>query len=336
MQESLFIVFISFAGFLLSAYLFHKKRRKTEPFICPLRGSCSEVIHSAHSKFLGAPVEVIGLVYYASVSIGHGLVLGFHDQFEWLDPSLLLASTLAFFFSLYLTFIQLVSLRKICTWCLLSATFCLSIFILTLFGTLETVLPFLIQYKAFIVVGHVLAMALGLGAATLTDVFFFRFLKDGRISESESDVLGTLSEFIWLALGLILLTGFALYLTDASHYLEAPKFLAKMVIVGVILVNGAFLNLYIAPKLVKISFAEPHHHKEGELSLARRIAFALGPISIVSWYSAFVLGSLPANTPLEFATFLKVYALLIVIAVTVGEFVEHRLSKSPVPWTEPS
>ena len=332
MRESLFIVFISFAGFLLSLYLFHKKRRKSERFACPLRGNCSEVIHSDYSKFFGIPVEVIGLVYYASISIGHGLVLGFHDAFGWLDLYLLLASTLAFFFSLYLTFIQLVSLRKICTWCLLSATFCLAIFVLTFFGTLDTVLPFLSEYKSFIVVLHVLAMALGLGAATLTDVFFFRFLKDGRISESEAGVLATLSEFIWFSLGVILLTGLALYLPESSRYLEVPKFLAKMVVVGVIIVNGAFLNLYIAPKLVKISFGERHHHKEGELGRSRRLAFTLGPVSIISWYSAFVLGSLPASSPLEFGTFLKVYLVLLLVGVTIGQFVENRISKREVPW----
>ena len=335
MRESLFIVFISFAGFLLSLYLFHKKRRKTERFVCPLRGNCSAVIQSDYSRFFGVPVEVIGLLYYANVSIGHGLVLGFHDAFGWLDLYLLLASTLAFFFSLYLTFIQLVSLRKICTWCLLSATFCLAIFILTFFGTLDTALPFLSQYKSFIVVLHILAMALGLGAATLTNVFFFRFLKDGRISESEAGVLATLSEFIWFALGLILLTGLSLSLPESSSYLDTPKFLAKMVVVGVIIVNGAFLNLYIAPKLVKISFGERHHHKEGELGRARRLVFTLGPVSIISWYGAFILGALPAWAPLVLGQFLKIYLVVLLAGITIGQFVENRISKRDVPWLTP-
>lgn len=332
MLESLSIVFIAFGGFLLSLFLFHKKRRKSEPFVCPLRGRCSEVIHSDYSRFLGVPVEILGLVYYALVALGHGLVFGFPQVLGWLDLPLLMASSAAFLFSLYLTFIQIVALRKFCTWCLLSATFCLFIFGLTVLTALDFVLPFLVEYRSGILMLHVLAMALGLGAATLTDIFFFKFLKDSRISQEEAKMLSTLSENIWLALGLAIMTGVALFMPSAALYAETPKFLAKVLVVGVIILNGAFLNLYIAPKLVKISFAEPHHHKEGELGRARRIAFALGPISVVSWYIAFILGSLSVTTNLSFWTFLKIYLLLLVVAVTIGQFVENRLSHRGVPW----
>lgn len=335
MLESLSIVFIAFGGFLLSLFLFHKKRRKSEPFVCPLRGKCSEVIHSGFSKFLGVPVETLGLVYYALVALGHGLLLGFPDALGWLDLPLLIASSAAFLFSGYLTFIQVVTLRKFCTWCLLSATFCLLIFGLTVFGRLDFVLPVLVEYRSIILILHVLAMALGLGAATLTDIFFFKFLKDSRISEDEAQMLSTLSETIWLALGMVILTGLALFLPDANSYVEAPKFLAKMIVTAVIILSGAFLNLYIAPKLVQISFGEPHHHKEGELGHARRIAFALGPISIVSWYTAFIFGSLPVTTTLSFITFVKIYILLLVVAVTIGQFIENRLSHREVPWITP-
>lgn len=332
MLESLSIVFIAFGGFLLSLFLFHKKRRKSEPFVCPLRGKCSEVIHSDYSRFLGVPVEMLGLVYYALVALGHGLVLGFPQVLGWLDLPLLISSSAALLFSLYLTFIQIVALRKLCTWCLLSATFCFFIFGLTFLATLDFVLPFLVEYRSVILVLHVLAMALGLGAATLTDIFFFKFLKDSRISEEEAKMLSTLSESIWLALGMAIITGVALFMPDVASYVGIPKFLAKVVVVFVIVLNGAFLNLYIAPKLVKISFAEPHHHKEGELGHARRFAFALGPISVVSWYSAFILGSLPASTPFSFWTFLKMYLLLLIVAVTIGQFVENRLAHRRVPW----
>lgn len=332
MLESLSISFIALGGFLLAMYLFNKKQTHQQPFVCPLRGNCAQVIHSEFSKFMGVPVELIGITYYVGIVVGHGLLVAAPATFEWLEPYLLLASTMAFLFSLYLTFIQLVVLKKICTWCLISATLCLSIFLIAVVDGLELVLPILLDYRPVIVVLHILFMALGLGAATLTDVFFFRFLKDLRISQEESDVLSTLSQFIWFSLCFILITGLALYLPQAGHYNDVPKFLAKMVVVGVILVNGAFLNLYIAPKLVKISFVERHKHKEGELVMARRLAFALGPISIVSWYSAFVLGSLPASTPLSFIMFLKIYLLALLVAITAGQFFEHRLSKIQPPW----
>src|SRR3989338_8678550 len=111
MIESIFIIFISFSGFFLAAYLFHKKRRKHEPFICPLRANCSEVMQSNNSKFLGIPVEVLGLCYYAVLALVHGLVL-MQESLRWLDVYLLIVSSIALLFSLYLTAIQIVALRK--------------------------------------------------------------------------------------------------------------------------------------------------------------------------------------------------------------------------------
>ncbi|MBI4256626.1 vitamin K epoxide reductase family protein [Candidatus Uhrbacteria bacterium] len=334
MIESLFISIFALGGLLLALYLYNKKQTHQQPFICPLRGNCAEVIHSEFSKFLGVPVELIGITYYAGLLIGHGLVVASPVLFDWLEPSLLLASTIAFLFSLYLTFIQLVVLKKICTWCLFSAALCLSIFLIAIVGGREVVLPILLEFRPIILVLHILFMALGLGAATLTDIFFLRFLRDLRISQEESDVFSTLSQFIWFALCLMVITGFALYLPQAVSYNDSPKFLAKIIVVSVIIVNGAFLNLSIAPKLAKITFAQPHKHKVGELVLARRFAFVLGPISIVSWYSAFILGSLPAGTELSLISFLKIYALMLLIAITIGQFFEHRLRNKqfPSPW----
>jgi uncharacterized membrane protein len=332
MLESFLIGLMALGGLVLCLYLSTQKRRQSQPLICPFHGNCADVIHSQFSHFFGIPVERIGVAYYGILLIGHSLLLALPDFFSWLESYLLFASSMALLFSLYLTFIQLVVLKKICTWCLLSAALCLSIFLTAVIGGLEMVFPLLLEYRPMIVALHVLFMALGLGAATLTDIFFFRFLKDLRISQAESDVLGILSQCIWFALCFIILSGLALYLPQAGHYHDVPKFVAKMVVVGVILVNGAFLNLYIAPKLVKISFAEPHKHKEGELILARRLAFALGPISIVSWYCAFILGSIPASTPLSFLTFLKIYLAVLVLAITIGQFVERRMSKREGPW----
>ena len=61
----------------------------------------------------------------------------------------------------------------------------------------------------------------------VTDVFFMKFLKDYKISESESEILDTLSQVVWFALGLLILTGFALFLPTSWEYLAKTKFIAK-------------------------------------------------------------------------------------------------------------
>ena len=76
MIDVISIIFFAFFGFLLAYYLHHKKVEKAEVFVCPLRGSCSEVIESRYSKFFGVPVELLGMIYYAVIAVGYGLLLG--------------------------------------------------------------------------------------------------------------------------------------------------------------------------------------------------------------------------------------------------------------------
>lgn len=322
MLEYILIIFVGFAGVFLAYYLHHKKHQKKEHFICPFKGKCTDVINSDFSKFFGIPVELLGMAYYASIAIGYGFAVVFSAQVPWLTGVLLTISFGAFLFSLYLTFIQVVVLKKLCTWCLLSAAFTTIIAALAVYGSLEVIGPFLGQYREGFLVLHLLGMAMGLGSATLVDFFFFRYLKDFRISKAEASVLSAISEFIWFALGIIILSGMALYLPEAASYNANPKFIMKALIVLILIVNGAFLNLVVTPKMVKISFGKKHDHQDAELVKIRRIAFGLGPISIVSWYSAFILGAL-RETPFTFVELFLIYSTLIILGLLGGRLAER-------------
>lgn len=326
MIEPVAIIFLGFAGFFLATFLRHKKKRKTEHLVCPFKGNCSEVIQSDYSKFLGVPVELMGAGYYAFIALGYGAVLIWPDIAS-LGIFLLLASAGAFLFSVYLTFIQFFNLKQLCTWCLLSATISTCIFVFSAFGSFDLVYPLLVEYRSVVVAAHVLFMALGLGAATMADVFFFRFLRDSKISQDENAVLSMISEFIWLVLAGIVITGLALYIPEAARLNETPKFLVKAIVVAVIIINGAFLNLKVAPELVKISFGKKHEHHDGELSRIRRIAFALGPISIASWYTAFLLGMVPGDIPYTFIQIFGVYALIVFMGIGFGQLYDYSLTR---------
>jgi hypothetical protein len=141
------------------------------------------------------------------------------------------------------------------------------------------------EYKTIIVIAHALSAALGMGTVLITDVFFMKFLKDRNITRDESDVLDTLSQVVWFALAMLILTGIALYIPASYALLVSTKFLAKVIIVGVIVVNGILLNLLIAPKLIKISFGHASVDHPHDLNHLRKLAFAFGAVSIVSWLS---------------------------------------------------
>jgi uncharacterized membrane protein len=122
------VIFLSLGGLLLASYIHHKKVVR-EKFICPAGFDCETVIYSKYSKFLGVSVENIGIIYYLLVALGYTFVLIFpsldSDIFAF---TILSITTLAFIFSIYLTYTQAVLLKEWCTWCLLSALLCTFIF----------------------------------------------------------------------------------------------------------------------------------------------------------------------------------------------------------------
>jgi hypothetical protein len=169
-------------------------------------------------------------------------------------------------------------------------------------------------------------MAIGIGSATLADILFFRFLKDFKISPWESDVFKTLSEIMWFALAFILFSGLGLFFSDTATYLHSAKFLAKTVIVGVIIGNGAILNLYITPRFLMM-FTDNRDLFESPRSTGlRHIAFALGAVSLVSWYSAFILGSMESSRA-SFPILLAGYGIILCGSLLVSQVLEMRFTR---------
>ena len=122
------LVFLAFGGFLLAFFINHKKK-SNEPLVCPLKAHCDTVIHSDYSKIFGIPVEKLGMTYYGFIALSYGFIMIFPALYMPLIASGLLFATLcAFTFSIYLTLVQAFAIKSWCTWCLISAAICLSIF----------------------------------------------------------------------------------------------------------------------------------------------------------------------------------------------------------------
>lgn len=322
----LIAMLLGILGFGLSLYIHHKKSGR-EKMVCYIGQDCDAVVHSEYSRFLGVPVEILGMAYYAATALA---TLAFLVRPELATiPAVFWAlapTAAAFLFSLYLTFIQGFVLREWCEWCLVSAGLSAAIFALSLLVVPVGLVEFLAGARTPLLVLHGLAAATGVGAATVTDVLFFKFLRDLRISEEEAGILKSVSQVIWLALAALVITGFALWLPEAERLNQSAKFLVKMIAVAVIIVNGSLLNLWIAPRLIRISFGQRHEHLPGELRRARRFAFALGAVSITSWYSAFVLGSLHGDLAIGFAPLLALYAAAVLAAVAMSQIADGSLS----------
>ncbi len=329
----LIVVGLALVGLSIAVYIFYRKSAE-QHLLCPLSGDCDSVVHSEFAFFLTIPVEIWGMLYYAAIAVAYSAIVYFPLLASPFAVFVLLGITItAFLFSLYLTFIQAFALHEWCTWCLFSAGLCTFILLSAFLSSPFGIVPLLATNHDLIFIIHMLAVAIGIGGATITDVFFFKFLKDFRISKLEASTLRTFSQVIWFALGLIVLSGVGLYIPDAARLNDSPKFLAKMVIVGMLLVNGALLNLLVSPKLVRISFGGKHKHQPQELRRLRKLAFALGAISISSWYSIFIV-AMADGIPLSVFQFLFFYATLLIVAVGASQFFEYRFTVAAEPWKE--
>ena len=321
-------IILSLSGFVLASYIYvTKKSKEKKPLVCPIGGMCDTVVNSKYSKFLGVPVELMGIGYYALVILFYGARMFGLEMSQELVFVAVSFSILAFFFSVYLVFIQAFSIKHWCTWCLFSAAFTTLIAIFSVFVAEINITALLVEYKTLIVIIHAMAAAVGVGATTVTDVLFFKFLKDFKISETEKGVMDTMSHIIWIALGVLIITGIGLYLPRTLELAESSKFLVKTVVVGIITINGFILNFIVAPRLTTIIFNGDEKRLLTRRQLFfKKIAFATGAISISSWYIVFILGSL-RSIPLSFQTGITIYIGLVLFAVLMSQVYRKKLAK---------
>ncbi len=329
MAPYIITIVLALIGFITASAIRHSKKIG-RPMVCPLDSDCDSVIHSSYSKFFGVDVTNFGLVYYGVTATLYALFAIFSSQIpDWLFVIGFLLTTFAVIFSFYLIIIQFLIIREWCFWCLVSAFISVGLLISSAFALGPNLHQFLYEYKNIIVVLHALSAALGVGTVMVTDIFFMKFLQDQKISPGESEILDTLSQVVWFALGMLILTGVALFLPSSIAHLAKTKFIAKVVIVGVIVVNGILLNLLIAPKLIKISFGGESTDHPNELRHLRKMAFAFGAVSIVSWIATFILGSV-RSLSLSVGQILGIYLAIILVAIIGSQIFDRRVSKHKI------
>lgn len=126
-----FISLLGLVGFFIARHIYSTKK-KDKPLVCPIKFDCNSVVNSDYSKFLGAPVERMGMIYYSLIFLAY-LLLSFIStpMPNFLTLILSLYSLGAFMFSLYLIYVQLFILKQFCSWCIASSFICLLVFIFT-------------------------------------------------------------------------------------------------------------------------------------------------------------------------------------------------------------
>lgn len=317
MNISIFI--LALIGLAISCKIY--KNKKVKVYTCPVGSNCKTVLESNHNKFLGIPNEINGMIYYGLIAFAYAITLFGYETVTSLKTFLLAVTAIAFLFSIYLTLIQGLQLKKWCTWCIGSAIVSTAIFILTLLYTLPhltDIVIFLSGYINIIVTIYSLGFALAIGAITSLYVLLYNFFYDFKISKKEKEVVHRITQIIWIGLMMVVVSGLCMTLFSRASAVISMF----MIIISVTVISEAFFSLFAVPHLSKLSIKRKTI--EGKLCTWRKVVFGIGAISITSLYSAFFLTNI-LLTSLNFYQLLFIYISLLTISALASQSFNERI-----------
>lgn len=138
---------------------------------------------------------------------------------------------------------------------------------------------------------HLMGFAFGLGGATASDMVFVRSTSGGKVSKDSYKIIKTLSILVWTSVALLIVSGASLILLELSRLGEVPRFgwsffQLKVLAFTFLVANGVVFHKYVFPYLGTTVGKSFHAKKVRE----KYPMFAFtGAISIVSWYTAFLM-----------------------------------------------
>jgi hypothetical protein len=170
--------------------------------------------------------------------------------------------------------------------------------------------------NSFLILGHIIGTAIGVGGATIADVLFFRSIRDGKISQDEFLTMKLLSRIIMAGFMLLVISGLGffilLWLNTGSLAGMPDRMSAKLYIVAIIFLNSRILAYKVLP-LIKNSVGK---NIQPILERNSFLVLTSGSVSIISWYSALLLGSW-REIPFSFIQILGIYICVLVVTCIV-------------------
>ena len=185
----------------------------------------------------------------------------------------------------------------------------------------------LVTYRDVFLVLHTISFAIGLGAATVHDVAFTHYLSAFDKERWNSLAYKICFQLIRTSLFWAGLSGLALFWPDMRALSASPLFQFKMLLICLIALNSYFFHHRVIPKLMHSFWydSSPDIIRQKQARNLHRLSFALGAISLSSWYSAASLGGL-RTLELSFPVLLGVYVAIIALSIGSSFFAEARLA----------
>ena len=176
--------------------------------------------------------------------------------------------------------------------------------------------------KGFYTIVHLFGVVFGAGGAFMSDAMFFSAFKDMRLNKTEMRFISIGSRMVWLGVTILLVSGYLIFETNSDFYLNSSKFLAKMTVVGIIIVNGIFLHLRLIPLCRR--HIDSDLKASAEFMNNRAFMFTSGAISFVSWVSALILGALH-RIPFSYPELTSVYLAVIAVAIFISNLISLKI-----------
>jgi uncharacterized membrane protein len=128
----LVIVVLAGLGLAIATYI-RRHKLSGSKLICPLNTDCEAVIHSKWSSTFGFSNEFLGQVYYLVIGLSYLFFIFYPTLYTPLVAFILTAlSAGAFFFSVFLIYVQIAKIGEWCVWCIFSALCSVCIFLAVL------------------------------------------------------------------------------------------------------------------------------------------------------------------------------------------------------------
>ena len=176
----------------------------------------------------------------------------------------------------------------------------------------------MMDLKTIYTILHVLGAIIGAGASFTGDYIFLRATKDGMIDKSEINMIKASSNMVWAGLALIVLSGVGLFTIGFPAYLYSSKFQLKMLVVLILIINGVIFHNTHIPVLEK-RVDKKLYPKTGA---SESFLVLSGVISVVSWLTTIILGSL-RSIPYTFSLGFSIYLVFIALGALVAYILEH-------------
>lgn len=299
------------------AFYHYKSRSRTE-----VREDDPED-HIEGMYFLKVPYEKIIIGFFGITALVYLVLLLVNFNIRWLDLSMLILALTIAFLLVYKMGMNFSEAGKF-NWGTLIFLFLSIIISYTIYAQLPDFIEVLKNAREYTLTLHLLGMVLGLGGTTIIDFMIFHFMRNYKISSQEAVIMHLISQIIIVGLIFLIISGVAIFLTDVDGYLASDRFMMKMTVLIVVILNGIVLNLYIAPYMEKISLRAPDLDKD---TTFKKVSFAVGAISMVSWYSAFFLAMIKDLSDFRYTTLLIAYLIMLGTSIAVSQFFKFSMEK---------